>query len=92
MTNEELAVMAKAGDRSALTALWEQNTGLLAILFRSAVCPSGCDGDAGGRYVGGRRAMLLSCCGERCAKPMSRNGVCCFQRSSAMRSRQYSLS
>lgn len=34
MTNEELAVMAKAGDRSALAALWEQNTGLLAILFR----------------------------------------------------------
>lgn len=34
MTNEELAVMAKAGDRSALAALWEQNTGLLATLFR----------------------------------------------------------
>lgn len=34
MPNEELAVMAKTGDRSALAALWEQNAGLLAILFR----------------------------------------------------------
>lgn len=34
MTNEELAVIAKAGDRDALAALWEQNKGLLALLFR----------------------------------------------------------
>ena len=34
MTNEELAAMAKTGDHSALAALWEQNRGLLAVLFR----------------------------------------------------------
>lgn len=33
-TNEELAAQAKTGDRTALAALWEQNTGLLAMLFR----------------------------------------------------------
>ncbi|MBN3018775.1 sigma-70 family RNA polymerase sigma factor [Ruthenibacterium lactatiformans] len=32
--NEALAVQAKAGDREALAALWEQNRGLLALLFR----------------------------------------------------------
>ena len=34
MTNEQLAAKAKAGDRDALAALWEQNKGLLALLFR----------------------------------------------------------
>ena len=34
MSNEELATRAKAGDHDALTQLWEQNRGLLAILFR----------------------------------------------------------
>lgn len=33
-TNEELASQAKTGDRAALAALWEQNRGLLAVLFR----------------------------------------------------------
>ena len=33
-TNEELASQAKTGDRTALAALWEQNRGLLAVLFR----------------------------------------------------------
>lgn len=33
-TNEALAAQAKAGDREALAALWEQNRGLLALLFR----------------------------------------------------------
>ncbi len=33
-TNEELAAQAKQGDRTALAALWEQNQGLLAMLFR----------------------------------------------------------
>lgn len=33
-TNEELAALAKTGDRAALAALWEQNRGLLAVLFR----------------------------------------------------------
>lgn len=34
MTNEQLAAQAKQGDRAALAALWEQNAGLLAVLFR----------------------------------------------------------
>ena len=34
MSNEELAVQAKAGDRDALAQLWEQNRGLLTTLFR----------------------------------------------------------
>ena len=34
MSNEELAVQAKAGDRDALAQLWEQNMGLLTMLFR----------------------------------------------------------
>lgn len=34
MTNEQLASQAKQGDRTALAALWEQNQGLLAMLFR----------------------------------------------------------
>lgn len=34
MTNEELAAQAKAGDLSALGALWEQNRGLLARMLR----------------------------------------------------------
>lgn len=33
-TNEALAAQAKAGDREALAALWEQNRGLLALMFR----------------------------------------------------------
>ena len=33
-TNEALAAQAQAGDREALAALWEQNRGLLALLFR----------------------------------------------------------
>ncbi len=41
MTNEELAVIAKAGDRTALAALWEQNTGLLAMLFRQLYVRAG---------------------------------------------------
>lgn len=32
-TNEALAAQAKAGDREALAALWEQNRGLLALMF-----------------------------------------------------------
>ena len=32
-TNEALAALAKAGDREALAALWEQNRGLLRIMF-----------------------------------------------------------
>ena len=32
-TNEALAAQAKAGDREALAALWEQNRGLLRIMF-----------------------------------------------------------
>ena len=34
MTNEELAAQAKAGDLSALGALWEQNRGLLTLMLR----------------------------------------------------------
>lgn len=34
MTNEELAALAKAGDRAALGALWEQNRGLLRMMLR----------------------------------------------------------
>lgn len=34
MSNEELAVQAKAGSRDALAQLWEQNMGLLTMLFR----------------------------------------------------------
>lgn len=34
MTNEELAAQAKAGDLSAMGALWEQNRGLLARMLR----------------------------------------------------------
>lgn len=34
MTNEELATLAKAGDRQAMAQLWEQNKGLLFTLFR----------------------------------------------------------
>lgn len=34
MRNEELAALAKAGDKKALHQLWEQNRGLLALLFR----------------------------------------------------------
>ena len=34
LTNEELAALAKTGDRAARAALWEQNRGLLAVLFR----------------------------------------------------------
>lgn len=34
MTNEELAALAKGGDKAALAQLWEQNRGLLAVLFR----------------------------------------------------------
>ena len=33
MTNEDLVIKAKAGDRDALAQLWEQNRGLLATLF-----------------------------------------------------------
>ena len=33
-TNEALAAQAKAGDREALAALWEQNRGLLRVMFR----------------------------------------------------------
>ena len=33
-TNEALAAQAKAGDREALAVLWEQNRGLLALMFR----------------------------------------------------------
>lgn len=33
-TNEALAAQAKAGDRDALAALWEQNRGLLVLMFR----------------------------------------------------------
>ena len=32
-TNEALAAQAKAGDREALAALWEQNRGLLRVMF-----------------------------------------------------------
>ena len=32
-TNESLAAQAKAGDREALAALWEQNWGVLALMF-----------------------------------------------------------
>lgn len=34
LTNEALAVQAKAGDQNALAALWERNRGLLALMFR----------------------------------------------------------
>lgn len=35
MNNEELAAQAKAGDKEARFQLWEQNGGLLAVLFRN---------------------------------------------------------
>ncbi len=40
-TNKELAARAKAGDRAALAALWKQNTGLLAVLFRQLYVRAG---------------------------------------------------
>lgn len=41
MTNEELAVQAKTGDRDALARLWEQNRGLLATMFRELAGKAG---------------------------------------------------
>lgn len=39
-TNEELAAQAKAGDREALAALWEQNRPLLGVMFRGLAAKS----------------------------------------------------
>ena len=41
MTNEELAALAKAGDRQAMAQLWEQNKGLLFTLFRKLASRAG---------------------------------------------------
>lgn len=41
MTNEQLAAQAKTDDRTALAALWEQNQGLLAMLFRQLYVRAG---------------------------------------------------
>lgn len=41
MTNEELAALAKAGDRQAMAQLWEQNKGLLFTLFRKLTSRAG---------------------------------------------------
>ena len=41
MTNEELAVQAKTGDRDAMARLWEQNRGLLATMFRELAGKAG---------------------------------------------------
>lgn len=41
MTNKELAMLAKDGDKDALAQLWEQNRGLLAKLFRGLANKAG---------------------------------------------------
>ena len=66
-TNEELASQAKTGDRAALAALWEQNTGLLAMLFRQLYVRAGARTAQAGVIWGGRRAMLLPCHCAGCA-------------------------
>ena len=40
-TNEALSAQVKAGDRDALATLWEQNRGLLALMFRRLAARSG---------------------------------------------------
>ena len=67
VTNEELVAQAKTGDRTALAALWEQNRGLLAVLFRRLYIRAGARTAQAGVIWGGRRAMLLPCHCAGCA-------------------------
>lgn len=67
MTNEELAIQAKTGDRDALARLWEQNRGLLATMFRELAGKAGARMSAIGVTWEDVEQFLLPCNLARCA-------------------------
>ena len=66
-TNEELASQAKTGDRAALAALWEQNRGLLDVLFRRLYIRAGARVTQAGVTWEDVEQMRLSCHRAGCA-------------------------